>query len=151
MTGAEIALELEKRKGSKPSPGTIYPVLKDLKDKGLLSVDENKRYSLTKRGKKELEIHGVGYRATLESENKLILNLGFSHPVEIFAPQGIRFESKKNLITISGADKQLVGEIASKIRAIRPPEPYKGKGIRYKDEHVRRKVGKAVAKTEGEE
>ena len=57
MTGAEIALELEKRKGSKPSPGTIYPVLKDLKDKGLLSVDENKRYSLTKRGKKELEVH----------------------------------------------------------------------------------------------
>jgi DNA-binding PadR family transcriptional regulator len=57
MTGAEIALEMEKRKGSKPSPGTIYPVLKDLKDKGLLSVDENKRYSLTKRGKKELEIH----------------------------------------------------------------------------------------------
>lgn len=57
MTGAEIALELEKRKGSKPSPGTIYPVLKDLKDKGLLSVDEDKRYSLTKRGKQELEIH----------------------------------------------------------------------------------------------
>ncbi|UCG69473.1 MAG: PadR family transcriptional regulator [Thermoplasmata archaeon] len=57
MTGAEIALELEKRKGHKPSPGTIYPVLKDLKDKGLLSVDQNKRYSLTKRGKKELEVH----------------------------------------------------------------------------------------------
>jgi len=57
MTGAEIALELEKRKGHKPSPGTIYPVLKDLKDKGLLSMDNNKRYSLTKKGKKELEIH----------------------------------------------------------------------------------------------
>ena len=97
---------------------------------------------------KKLEIHGVGYKAKLEGEN-LVLELGFSHPVTIKKPEGIDFKIEKNLITVSGIDKQLVGEIASQIRSFRPPEPYKGKGIAYQGEHIRRKVGKAVGGEEG--
>lgn len=94
---------------------------------------------------KQLEVEGVGYRAALQG-NKLILSLGFSHPVEIEAPEGISFKVEKNIITISGIDKKLVGQIAADIRAKRKPEPYKGKGIRYVGEVIRRKAGKkAVA------
>ena len=91
---------------------------------------------------KTLEIVGVGYRAQLSGKN-LTLNMGFSHPVEVVPPQGITFESPNNTtIVVKGVDKQLVGQVAANIRGIRPPEPYKGKGIRYQGEHVRRKVGK---------
>lgn len=93
---------------------------------------------------KRLELKGVGYRATAEGDKKLTLNLGFSHPVVIDAPEGISFRMEKNIIVISGIDKQLVGEIASQIRRIRPPEPYKGKGVMYLGEHIRRKAGKAA-------
>jgi len=92
---------------------------------------------------KQLEIKGVGYRAAVEDE-KLVLHLGFSHPVEFTIPEGIKVEVKKNLITISGNDKQLVGETAARLRRLRPPEPYKGKGIKYTDEVIRRKAGKAA-------
>ena len=92
---------------------------------------------------KKLEINGVGYRASVEGK-KIILNIGFSHPVEVEAPNGIEFKVEKNIITVSGADKQLVGQTAAKIRAQRKPEPYKGKGIRYVDEQVRQKAGKVV-------
>lgn len=92
---------------------------------------------------KVLELVGTGYRAEL-SGNKLIINIGFSHPVEFVAPEGIAFKVKKTLVTIEGIDKELVGLMAAKIRAIRPPEPYKGKGIRYQGEEVRRKPGKAA-------
>jgi large subunit ribosomal protein L6 len=93
--------------------------------------------------KKELSIVGVGYRAAL-SGNSIDLQLGFSHPVSVDAPAGITFEvPEQTKIIISGIDKESVGQIASEIRAIRPPEPYKGKGIRYVDEYVRRKAGKA--------
>jgi len=92
---------------------------------------------------KVLKIVGTGYRARLEGD-KLILSLGFSHPVEIKTPEGIQFEVEGNdTIKISGIDKNLVGQTAARIRAIYPPEPYKGKGIRYQDEKPRRKVGKA--------
>lgn len=94
---------------------------------------------------KKLEIEGVGYRASAEG-NKLVLNLGFSHPIKIEAPKDIKFKVEKNIITVSGPDKQSVGQIAAEIRACRKPEPYKGKGIHYFGEVIRRKAGKkAVA------
>lgn len=93
---------------------------------------------------KTLEIQGVGYRAALKGKN-INFTLGFSHPVVEVPPAGITFAvPAANKIVISGADKELVGDVASKLRNLRPPEPYKGKGIRYEGEHVRRKVGKAA-------
>lgn len=97
---------------------------------------------------KKLEINGVGYKARMEGKNKLILNVGYSHPVDFNLPEGIDGQVDANVITISGIDKQLVGETAANIRKVRKPEPYKGKGIKYIDEVIRRKVGKAAAKGE---
>ncbi|KAJ3636335.1 hypothetical protein Zmor_008689 [Zophobas morio] len=95
---------------------------------------------------KELEIVGVGYRAALAGD-KLNLSLGFSHPVEYQIPKGITVEvAKPTQVKISGIDKQLVGEVAANIRAYRRPEPYKGKGVKYKDERIIRKEGKAAGK-----
>jgi large subunit ribosomal protein L6 len=93
---------------------------------------------------KALEIHGTGYRAELQGD-RLVMILGFSHPVEVDPPPGINFvvNPRANTIVVEGADKQLVGQTAAEIRAWRPVEPYKGKGIRYVGEHVRRKAGKA--------
>ena len=96
--------------------------------------------------KKELEINGVGYRATKE-ENKLVMNLGYSHQVIMPEVPGITIEvPAQNKIVISGADKQQVGQFAAEVREKRPPEPYKGKGIKYVDEVIRRKVGKTGGK-----
>jgi len=92
---------------------------------------------------KQLELVGTGYRAEV-SGGKLIINVGYSHPIEVEAPEGISFKVEKNIITIEGIDKEKVGQIAAKIRSFRPPEPYKGKGIKYIDEVVRRKAGKAA-------
>lgn len=92
---------------------------------------------------KKLEIKGVGYKANVQGD-KLVLAVGFSHPVEIVAPKGITFQAQKNTITVSGIDKQLVGQVAANIRAIKKPEPYKGKGIKYSDEVIIRKAGKAA-------
>lgn len=95
---------------------------------------------------KVLEIVGVGYRAQLQGKN-LVLSLGFSHPVEIVPPAGIEFAAESPIkISVRGIDRQLVGQVAANIRGYRPPEPYKGKGIRYAGEHVIRKAGKAGAK-----
>lgn len=96
---------------------------------------------------KKLEINGVGYRASVRGR-KIILNLGFSHPVEYNLPEGITADIKDNIITLGGIDKQLVGEVAAQIRKLKKPEPYKGKGIKYIDEVIRRKVGKAAVKME---
>ncbi len=95
--------------------------------------------------KKILEIVGVGYQAQVQG-NKIIMKLGFSHPVEFLLPEGIKatLDQKGTEITISGIDKYLVGETAAKLRKIKPPEPYKGTGIKYKDEHIIRKLGKAA-------
>jgi len=94
---------------------------------------------------RELEIVGVGYRATAQGPAKLELQLGFSHSVLFEAPDGITFEvPQPTRITVRGCDKQLVGQVAANLRKIRKPEPYKGKGIRYSDEHVRRKAGKSA-------
>ena len=95
--------------------------------------------------RKELQIQGVGYRATARGSDKLELTLGFSHPVHIEAPEGIEFEvPQQTQIFVKGIDKQLVGQVAADIRKWRKPEPYKGKGIRYVDERVIRKAGKAA-------
>lgn len=94
---------------------------------------------------RRLEIVGVGYRAQARGSDGLTIQAGYSHPVEVQAPQGVTFEvPTPTRITVSGADKQLVGQVAADIRAIRRPEPYKGKGIRYEGEQVRRKAGKAA-------
>jgi len=92
---------------------------------------------------KRLELSGVGYRAQVAGQD-LTISVGFSHPVKITADPGINFAVNENIITISGIDKDLVGNMAAKIRSIRPPEPYKGKGIKYQNEKIRRKVGKAA-------
>ena len=95
---------------------------------------------------KTLEVNGVGYRVQMQG-NKLVMNLGFSHQVTMEAPEGIKVECPSaNAIVISGADKQMVGQFAAQVREKRPPEPYKGKGIKYAEEHIRRKEGKAGKK-----
>jgi large subunit ribosomal protein L6 len=99
---------------------------------------------VTRGFEKRLEIQGVGYRAALKGSD-LELQVGFSHPVEFRAPEGIDFEvPAPNRVVVRGIDKQLVGETAAKIRKVRKPEPYKGKGIRYEGEYVRKKAGKAA-------
>ena len=101
---------------------------------------------VTEGYKKELEVNGVGYRAA-KSGNTLTLNLGYSHPVEMIDPEGITSEVQgTNVIIVKGIDKEAVGQYAADIREKRRPEPYKGKGIKYADEHIRRKVGKTGKK-----
>lgn len=92
---------------------------------------------------KQLEIQGVGYRATMQGAN-IVLAIGYSHPVNITAPEGISFTVEKNIISVKGINKALVGEVSAKIREVRKPEPYKGKGIRYVGEYVLRKAGKTA-------
>lgn len=92
---------------------------------------------------KKLELSGVGYRAQVQGSD-LTLSVGFSHPVKIKAMDGLSFSVSENIITVRGADKDMVGNMAARIRSIRPPEPYKGKGIKYDQERIRRKVGKAA-------
>ena len=112
----------------------IWPTMRTLVHNTVVGVNEG--YT------KELEIHGVGYRANMQG-NKLVLTLGFSHDVEYQIPEGIKIEvEKQTALKISGIDKQLVGEVAAKIRAFKKPEPYKGKGIRYVGEYIARKEGK---------
>lgn len=96
---------------------------------------------VTEGFKKELEIEGVGYRAEAQG-NKIKLSVGFSHPVELTAPQGVEVSVEKSLITVSGTHKDAVGQFAANIRAVKPPEPYKGKGIHYVGEYIIRKQGK---------
>lgn len=95
--------------------------------------------------KKELEINGVGFRAQMKGAT-LEMSLGFSHPVEFNAPDGVELVVNQNIITVTGFDKQKVGATAANIRMLKKPEPYKGKGIKYIDEHIRRKAGKTAAK-----
>jgi len=94
---------------------------------------------------KALEVIGVGYKVSVQGP-KVILNVGFSHPVEFDLPSGIEAKAEGSKLTIAGIDKQLVGEVAAQIRRVRPPEPYKGKGIKYVDEVIRRKAGKSGSK-----
>jgi large subunit ribosomal protein L6 len=93
---------------------------------------------------KKLEIRGIGYTAELDKEKNLILKLGFSHPVVVKKEEGIEYAVDKNIISVKGIDKEKVGNVAAKIRRIKPPDPYKGKGIRYLNEEVKKKEGKKV-------
>ena len=100
---------------------------------------------VTKGYSKTLEIVGVGYKVSVQGST-VVLTVGFSHPVNFALPKGVEAKADGNKLTVSGIDKQLVGETAAKIRRVRPPEPFKGKGIKYADEHIRRKAGKSGAK-----
>jgi large subunit ribosomal protein L6 len=100
---------------------------------------------VTEGFEKKLEFHGVGYRAALEGRD-LVMHLGFSHPIRYVPREGIEIKVEKNTISVSGIDKQLVGQTAAEIREFKKPEPYKGKGIKYEGERIKRKAGKAAAK-----
>jgi large subunit ribosomal protein L6 len=108
------------------------------------SLVNNMVVGVTTGFRKELDIVGVGYRAAARGDNALDMQLGFSHPVEVLAPEGVTFVvPQPTRIEVHGIDKQLVGQVAANIRSLRKPEPYKGKGVRYSNERVRRKAGKA--------
>jgi len=143
----EINVRIEDNKIilERPSDKKIHKALHGT----MRQIINNMIEGVTKGFSKELEIVGTGYRARMEG-NKLVINVGFSHPVEILPPPGIQFEVEgQNIIRVKGIDKQLVGDVAAQIRRIRPPEPYKGKGIRYRGEVIRRKAGKAGVKAGG--
>jgi len=134
-----ITLDVGKLTVSRPSDGRIHRSLHGLTRSLLASMVEG----VTRGFERTLELHGVGYRAAM-SDDKLVLRVGYSHPVEIVPPPGISISVEgHNRIKVSGIDKQAVGEVAAKIRAIRPPDSYLGKGIRYAGERVRLKAGKA--------
>lgn len=102
---------------------------------------KNMIHGVSEGFEKKLEIEGVGYRAEMKGTT-LVLNVGFSHPVELAVPEGLTAVVEKNVITITGSDKDALGQFAANVRKVRPPEPYKGKGIRYQDEYIIRKQGK---------
>ena len=125
---------------------TVKPVKKDVAGKsiwGTVRANINNMVTGVSTGfTRNLEINGVGYRASMQG-NKIVLNLGFSHPVEMDVPTGLKAVVENNTsIIITGADKQLLGQFASEIRSKRPPEPFKGKGVKYAEEHIVRKEGK---------
>ena len=111
------------------------------------SLIQNMVQGVNEEFEKKLEVNGVGYRVAV-SGKKLTLNVGYSHPVDIELPDGISAKVEANIITISGINKQQVGDMAARIRKVRKPEPYKGKGIKYVDEVIRRKAGKTATKSE---
>jgi len=132
IEGSEIKLERASEE-YKANHGTMNALITNM----IIGVTEGYQ--------KGLEIIGVGYRFNVQGK-KLVINAGYSHPVNMDIPEGITVESVSNTeITVKGIDKVLVGEFAANIRKVRKPEPYKGKGIRYKDEHIRRKEGKKAA------
>lgn len=135
----QVSIEDGKIYVNRPSDEKIHRSLHGL----TRTLIANMVQGVTQGFEKRLEIHGVGYRAAKQG-NKLVLSMGFSHPVEFETPENIEIEvPAPNRITIRGIDKEKVGELAANIRAVRKPEPYLGKGIRYEGEHVRRKAGKA--------
>jgi len=134
----------------KTAEGRLTFSLKDKNNKDLKPVlgltramISNMVTGVSKGFEKRLELSGVGYRAQVSGRD-LVISVGFSHPVTVKATDGLTFTVAENIIIISGTDKDLVGNMAAQIRAIRPPEPYKGKGIKYQNEKIRRKVGKAA-------
>lgn len=112
--------------------------------KGLVrSLVNNMVHGVEQGFERGLEINGIGYRAEV-SGNQVILNLGYSHPINFNLPEGISAKVEKNVITLSGIDKELIGNTAASIRRLRPPEPYKGRGVKYVEEYIRRKAGKTA-------
>jgi large subunit ribosomal protein L6 len=139
VIGMEIVdgrINLSVKKNTKDS-GSFYGLTRTLISNMVQGVDEG--------FEKKLEFHGVGYRANMEGRD-LVMALGFSHPVRYTPREGIEIKVEKSTITVSGIDKQLVGQTAAEIRELKKPEPYKGKGIKYEGERIRRKAGKAAAK-----
>ncbi len=112
------------------------------------SLVANAVTGVTQGFRKELDIVGVGFRAELKGKNMLVLSLGFSHPIEFPIPPGIEVtvDARQTHLTVSGADRQKVGQLAANLRALRPPDPYKNKGVRYTGERLKKKVGKTGAK-----
>jgi large subunit ribosomal protein L6 len=159
VTGRRVTIKGPKGSLERDLPGTI--TLRQDGDQLLVERPDDERQTRAMHGlvrslvnnmvvgvtdgyTKELEIIGVGYRATAKGADALDLALGFSHPVEVKAPAGITFEvPAPNRIAVKGTDKEVVGQVAADIRKLRKPEPYKGKGVRYLDEHVARKAGKS--------
>ena len=131
----------------KSEDGKIIVSQKEDEDKALFGLTRamiaNMVEGVTDGFTKKLELTGVGYRAQAAGST-ITLSVGFSHQVKIAAPAEITFTVEENIITVSGADKKIVGDMAAKVRSIRPPEPYKGKGIKYVGERIRRKAGKAA-------
>lgn len=160
LNGQELCVNGPKGKLKMNIPGSFEAVLKDKSvclspkvkgdDIGALhglyrSIIANMIKGVTAGYVKALEIQGVGFKAALQGK-KIIFNLGFSRPIEMNVPEGIEIKMADSVnLTISGPDKQLVGNFAARVKALFPAEPYKGKGIRFKGEYVRRKVGKTVA------
>tara|TARA_Y100000996_G_scaffold373896_1_gene323691 strand:+ start:253 stop:801 length:549 start_codon:yes stop_codon:yes gene_type:complete len=159
----EISTDLIKVKGPKGSLDVVInPQIKVVKKENTLTVERpsesrthrslhgttrqliaNAVYGVSEGFQKELEIRGVGYQANMDGKY-LVLQLGFSHEIFFEPPENIEIKANKTEIVVLGINKQLVGEVSAKIRSFRKPEPYKGKGIRYKDEYVRSKQGKTV-------
>jgi large subunit ribosomal protein L6 len=108
------------------------------------SLLANAVHGVTEGFTKKLEIHGVGYRAQLEG-NAVVFSLGYTHPIKFSIPEGVKVAIERNVLTVTGIDKQQVGQVAADIRALRPPDVYKLKGIRYQDERLRKKAGKTGA------
>jgi len=134
INGDELTFEpAEETKFAKAMWGTVR------------ALANNAVIGLTQGFEKKLEINGVGYRAAVKG-NILELQLGYSHPINYEIPNGITITVEKNIITVKGTDKQQVGQVASEIRSFRKPEPYKGKGVKYVDEHIIRKAGKTAKK-----
>lgn len=142
--GVEVKVEngeiLVSIKGSSKSMMSLHGTTRALLANDIKGVTEG--------WKKQLEIIGTGFRAEVAGKT-LVLTIGYSHPVKIEAPEGISFKVEKMIVTVEGIDREVVGQVAADIRGARPPEPYKGKGIKYVDEIIRRKAGKAAAKTAG--
>jgi len=131
----EGKVEFKRKSNSKPARAAH----------GLMrALTANMVEGVSKGFERALEINGVGYRAEVKGK-QLVMQLGFSHPIEFELPEGVSAKVAGTTITLSGIDKQLLGKTAAKVRSFRPPEPYKGKGVKYVEEHIQRKVGKAGA------
>ncbi len=138
VEGAVARVELDERggKGSGARHGTMRANL------------ANMVHGVTQGFKRTLEINGVGYRAQMEGKRKLVLQLGYSHPINFDLPDGVDAAVEgNNRIVLSGISKELVGQVAANVRGFRPPEPYKGKGVKYEEEHIVRKAGKTAGST----
>ena len=135
VTVAEGKVQVGQEAATKETTKNLYGLTRALLANMVIGV--------SKGVEKKLELSGVGYRAQAAG-SELTLSVGFSHPVKISAPQGVTFTVADNIVTVSGIDKAIVGLVASRVRAVRPPEPYKGKGIKYVGEYIRKKAGKAA-------
>ena len=161
VSSTNVIVKGPKGELSKDLPGSIKIIQNDKTIQVVQKEDANKSDQLygtfrslinnmiigvTQGFQKKLELQGVGYRSQIDGKT-LVLNVGYSHQVKILSPEGIKLSVEGNTnVMVSGLDKELVGQIAANIRLVRPPEPYKGKGIRYQGEYVRKKVGKAGKK-----